>query len=100
MRKNERGLPKNRPLPFAIATILLSTAAVRSAGQRLIQGAPLPVLLVWSREDSVFPLAHAEHYALALPASTLVVIDDAYSFTPEDQPALVAQAIRHFAQRA
>src|SRR5205814_8076525 len=31
MWKNEKGLPKNRPLPFAIATILLSTAAVRSA---------------------------------------------------------------------
>ena len=84
----------------AVVMSSASTAAVRSAGQRLIQGPPLPVLLVWSREDSVFPLAHAERYAQALPASTLVVIDDAYSFTPEDQPALVAQAIRHFAQRA
>src|SRR5438874_9020914 len=84
----------------AVVMSSASTAAIRSAGQRLIQGPPLPVLLVWSREDSVFPLAHAERSAQALPASALVVIDDAYSFTPEDQPALVAQAIRHFAQRA
>jgi len=73
-----------------------STAAVRSAGRRLIEGAPMPLLLVWSREDSVFPLAHAERYADALPAGELVVIDDAYSFTPEDQPTLVADSIRRF----
>src|SRR5437899_2354532 len=84
----------------AVVMSSASTAAVRSAGQRLIQGPPLPVLLVWSREDSVFPLAQAERYAQALPASALVVIDDAYSFTPEDQPTLVAEAIRHFAASA
>jgi pimeloyl-ACP methyl ester carboxylesterase len=84
----------------AVVMSSASTAAVRSAGQRLIQGPSLPVLLVWSREDSVFPLVHAERYAHALPAGVLVVIDDAYSFTPEDQPTVVAGAIRRFAGSA
>jgi pimeloyl-ACP methyl ester carboxylesterase len=84
----------------AVVMSSASTAAVRSAGQRLIDGPPLPVLLVWPREDSLFPLAHAERYARALPAGELVVIDDAYSFSPEDQPGLVADAIRRFAGRA
>jgi pimeloyl-ACP methyl ester carboxylesterase len=73
-----------------------STAAIRSAGQRLIEDSSLPVLLVWSREDPVFPLAHAQRYTDALHAAELVVIDDAYSFTPEDQPKAVAEAINHF----
>ncbi len=66
---------------------------VHAAGNALIERGELPVLLVWSREDPVFPIAHARRYAAALPDSRLVEIDDAYSFTPEDQPAAVAAAI-------
>ena len=47
-----------------------STAAIRSAGRRLIDGPPVPILLAWPREDMLFPLAHAERYAQALDAVT------------------------------
>ena len=56
------------------------------------------MLLAWSREDPVL-FAHAERYAAALPDAHLVVLDDAYSFAPEDQPAALADALAAFAQR-
>jgi pimeloyl-ACP methyl ester carboxylesterase len=73
-----------------------STAPVRAAGEHLIASSDLPVQLIWSSEDEVFPLAHAERYAEALKNARLVRIDDSYSFTPEDQPAAVAAAIQSF----
>jgi pimeloyl-ACP methyl ester carboxylesterase len=73
-----------------------STAPVREAGEHLIASSGLPTLLIWSSEDLVFPLEHAARYAAALRHGQLVPIEDAYSFTPEDQPVAVAAAIRHF----
>ena len=80
----------------AVVMSSASTAAVRSAARRLMERPSVPVLLVWSREDSLFPLAHAERYAQALPGGELTIIEDAYTFTPEDQPTRVADAIRSF----
>lgn len=74
-----------------------STTEVRAAGELLIAASELPTMLIWSREDEVFPLEHAERFAGALKHGQLVVIDDAYSFTPEDRPDAVAAAIREFA---
>lgn len=45
----------------------------------------------------MFPIANARRYAAALPDACLVEIPDAYSFTPEDQPAALAEAIAAFA---
>ena len=73
-----------------------STAAVRRAGAALIETWERPALLVWSREDPVFPVAHARRYAAALPAAELVEIEDSYSFVPEDQPQALAAAIAAF----
>jgi pimeloyl-ACP methyl ester carboxylesterase len=74
-----------------------STAAVRDAGEKLIAGWEKPALLVWSREDPVFPVEHARRYAAALPVAELVELDDGYSFLPEDQPQALAAAIASFA---
>jgi len=74
-----------------------STAPVRAAGEHLIADGSLPTLLIWSNEDEVFPLAHAERYAAALQNASLVQIEDSFSFTPEDQPTAVAAAISSFA---
>jgi pimeloyl-ACP methyl ester carboxylesterase len=81
----------------AKAMAATSTAPVRAAGEWLITESELPVLLIWSSEDEVFPVANAERYAAGLAHGELVRIDDAFSFTPEDQPAAVAAAIRRFA---
>jgi hypothetical protein len=41
----------------------------------------------------VFPLANARRYAGELAGGRVVLIPDAYSFTPEDQPGRLATAI-------
>jgi pimeloyl-ACP methyl ester carboxylesterase len=75
-----------------------STSPVREAGEQLIATSEIPTLLIWSREDEVFPIAHAERYAAELTTADLVSIDNSFSFTPEDRPDAVAAAIRSFAQ--
>ena len=75
-----------------------STGPVREAGSELIAGSEIPTLLIWSSEDEVFPLAHAERYAGGAPRTpSWSQIDDSFSFTPEDRPDAVAAAIRSFA---
>jgi pimeloyl-ACP methyl ester carboxylesterase len=74
-----------------------STAAVHDAGATLISSWKRPVLFVWSREDPVFAVEHAHRYADALADAQVIELDDCYSFTPEDQPAALAEAIGAFA---
>jgi pimeloyl-ACP methyl ester carboxylesterase len=73
-----------------------STDAVRRAGASLIESWNRPVLFVWSSEDPVFPLEHARRYAEGLSDARVVEVDDCFSFTPEDQPGAVAEAIGEF----
>ena len=47
-----------------------------------------PALIAWSREDRLFKPAHAEALAQDLPDARLEWIDDAYTFSMEDNPAL------------
>lgn len=74
-----------------------TAAAVHAAARRLIAGFHKPVLLAWPSEDRVFPIEHARRYADDLPDARVEPIDDSYSFTPEDQPAALADAIARFA---
>jgi pimeloyl-ACP methyl ester carboxylesterase len=74
-----------------------STAAIRGAGARLIETWGKPTLLIWSREDPVFPPDHARRYAAELVDARLVEVEDSYSFTPEDRPDALAAAIAGFA---
>lgn len=94
-------LPANRDKDILrdVAKVMASTstAPVRAAGEHLIASSDLPVRLIWSSEDEVFPIAHAKRYAGALHDARLVSIDNSFSFTPEDRPDAVAEAIRDFA---
>lgn len=78
-----------------VARVMAAASAepVHAAGEALIAHFGKPVLFAWSPEDRVFPPAHAERYAGELANGRLVLIDDAYSFTPEDQPRALAEAI-------
>ncbi len=73
-----------------------SETHVRRAGEILVANFKKPVLLAWAVEDSVFPLAHAQAYAEALPNARLAEIADAFSFTPEDQPEKLSGLIASF----
>ncbi|MFE3445567.1 alpha/beta fold hydrolase [Nocardia sp. NPDC059180] len=55
-----------------------------------------PVLLVWAREEKLFPVPLAERMARELPDATLKLVDDAYTFLPEDQPDQLTQHILEF----
>jgi pimeloyl-ACP methyl ester carboxylesterase len=55
-----------------------------------------PALLAWSREDKFFPAKYGERLAETIPNARLEWIDDAYTFSPEDQPEEVARLIREF----
>jgi len=55
-----------------------------------------PALIAWSREDKLFKPAHAERLAADLPNSRLEWIDDARTFSMEDNPAQLAERIASF----
>lgn len=78
---------------------VMSSAAsspVHAAGRRLIAEFKRPVLFAWGPEDQVFELANARRYADALADGRVELIDDAYSFTPEDQPEALANTLAAF----
>jgi pimeloyl-ACP methyl ester carboxylesterase len=74
-----------------------TSASVHAAGAQLIDHFSRPVLFAWSPEDRVFALANAQRYADALADGRVALIEDSYSFTPEDQPERLAEEIVRFA---
>jgi pimeloyl-ACP methyl ester carboxylesterase len=52
-----------------------------------------PAVIAWSREDRFFPKDHGERLAELLPQGRLEWIEDARTFSPEDQPARVAELV-------
>jgi pimeloyl-ACP methyl ester carboxylesterase len=55
-----------------------------------------PALLAWASEDKFFPPEHAERLAKIIPDARVELIDDSYSFVPEDQPGRLAELIAGF----
>jgi pimeloyl-ACP methyl ester carboxylesterase len=56
-----------------------------------------PVLLVWSREDKFFKIAHAHRLAAIFPDARVEELTDAYTFISWDQPDRVAELVAAFA---
>jgi pimeloyl-ACP methyl ester carboxylesterase len=56
-----------------------------------------PALIAWSRDDLFFPREHAERLAELLPQGRLEWIEDSRTFSPEDQPARLADLVAEFA---
>jgi pimeloyl-ACP methyl ester carboxylesterase len=52
-----------------------------------------PAVIAWSREDRFFPPDHGERLAELLPQGRLEWIEDSRTFSPEDQPARVAELV-------
>jgi pimeloyl-ACP methyl ester carboxylesterase len=52
-----------------------------------------PAVIAWSREDRFFPSDHGERLAALLPRGRHEWIEDARTFSPEDQPERVAQLV-------
>ncbi|MBL8955980.1 MAG: alpha/beta hydrolase [Myxococcaceae bacterium] len=69
-------------------------ALIASASQRPGE-VKAPALVIWGKNDDVFPLALGERVAKRLGAK-LEVVEKAKHFVPSEQPALVTSALRRF----
>jgi pimeloyl-ACP methyl ester carboxylesterase len=65
----------------------------RTAAEALISEFERPVLFAWAEQDRVFPLRHAETYAVALANARVEVIRDSYTYVAEDSPGQLAAAL-------
>lgn len=109
------GLISRRPVPDALMDdwfdALFSDGAVLRDLAGFIAGAnprvtldaaeklrafPRPALMAWAVEDRFFPYSDAEQLTEMIPQGRLVPITDSYTFTPIDQPAVLAGAIAAF----
>ncbi len=109
------GWVTKRPVPPEIADSYLlpsrNSAAIRKDLRRFLKtvhrrytldaatrfpSVQVPVLIVWAREDKIFPVAFAERLSADLPNATLKFIDDSYAFLSEDQPELLSETILEF----
>jgi pimeloyl-ACP methyl ester carboxylesterase len=61
-----------------------------------LPGFDRPTLIAWSREDRFFKPEHAEKLAALFPDSRLEWIEDAYTFSMEDQPERLAELVGAF----
>jgi pimeloyl-ACP methyl ester carboxylesterase len=59
----------------------------------------VPVLILWGREDRLFPPAAAEWFKAALPHADLVILDGVGHIPQEEAPDASAEAARAFLQR-
>jgi pimeloyl-ACP methyl ester carboxylesterase len=55
-----------------------------------------PVLIAWSRDDRFFPTEHAERLASDFPNARLEWVENARTFSAEDQPERLAELIAGF----
>lgn len=80
-----------------------ATAFIRSAKVALTNAAAdklpqfdKPALIAWSAADRVFPVADAHKLAADLPQGRVELVEDAYTFSMEDNPDRLAQLIAGF----
>jgi pimeloyl-ACP methyl ester carboxylesterase len=63
---------------------------------RRLRGYPRPTLIVWAGDDLWFRRKNGMKLAALIPGSEFVVLADARTFVPEDQPMELAGLIREF----
>jgi pimeloyl-ACP methyl ester carboxylesterase len=109
------GWMTKRPIPHAVTDNwlhpLLTQRAIRrdltkyvrtsEKGDLLVAAERLrsfdrPALIIWAAEDRVMPLEHGRRLADLLPHGQLIEVADSYTLIPEDQPDVLARAIRQF----
>ncbi len=66
------------------------------AAAELLRSFGRPALVMWAVEDRVMPPEHGRRLAEILPQGQLIEIPDSYTLIPEDQPGVLARAIRQF----
>jgi pimeloyl-ACP methyl ester carboxylesterase len=54
------------------------------------------VLIAWAKDDRIFPVDDAVRLRETFPNARLELIEDSYTFIPEDQPERLAASIAAF----
>jgi pimeloyl-ACP methyl ester carboxylesterase len=103
--------PIDRPAEDSYILPVLHDADVRADVRAFIKGADVsqtnaaadrlpefdrPALIAWSADDRVFPVSDAHKLAADLPNSRVELVEDAYTFSSEDNPAQLATLIAGF----
>ena len=73
----------------------IDTSYTNEAADKL-GGFNKPALIAWSKEDKLFKLEHAEALARDLPNSRLEWVEDARTFSMEDNPERLSELIAGF----
>ena len=73
----------------------ISPKHTKSAAEKLPQFTK-PVLIAWAKEDRIFPVADAYRLSETFPNARVELIEDSYTFVPEDQPSTLAASIAAF----
>jgi pimeloyl-ACP methyl ester carboxylesterase len=61
-----------------------------------LRGFDRPALVVWADEDKMMPRGHGPRLAELLPQGRLFQVADSRTLVPEDQPGVLAAALRDF----
>ena len=93
-RIDEYAAPMARPGAARAASELLGTPGPPFAG--VVARVKAPTLVIWGRDDTWIPVAHAERFTAAIPGATAVVLDSCGHVPEEEKPAEVSAHIARF----
>ncbi|MHB8604066.1 MAG: alpha/beta fold hydrolase [Thermoplasmatota archaeon] len=87
--------------PGAVDVIAAARYGMTLLGQKIVLGdalaqLPQPKLLVWGREDRIFPFRHARRVASRIRNGRLVVFEDCGHIPPFEKPEEFNAALREF----
>lgn len=89
----------------------MEDGAIRTDGRAFVKGSDVaqtnaaadrlprfdkPALIAWSKDDRVFPVADAHKLAADLPNGRIELVEDAYTFSMEDNPDQLAELVAGF----
>ena len=69
-----------------------------NAHDRLYLTSTVPTLIIWGAQDRIIPVSHAHHAHESMPASRLVLFDDAGHFLHAEKPHHFVESITEFVE--
>jgi len=94
-RIDEYTAPMLRPGAARAAAELLGNPVPRDFAA-VVAGVRAPTLVVWGREDTWIPVAHAARFADAIPGAASIILEDCGHTPQEEKPAEVAALLQRF----
>ena len=94
-RIDEYAAPMLRPGGARAAAELLAAPGPPDFGA-VVARVRAPTLVIWGREDTWIPVAHASRFTAAISGSAAVVLDECGHTPQEEKPAEVAALLRRF----